>query len=493
MLQRVQYIILAVALLLVVILCAPQFFIGALGTGVSSLDRALQFVANLLPSAISIFLTIVVAGCFGVFLLIHLFINKQTARLLERDSLTGFFSLSKFESCYDLTLHHNKGKRFALILLEVEDYASYYKRQGREKSEHLLKVVAQSIDKLLKKSDLFARKNTYEFVILYSYETDLDITDFLGRINEVIKEVVLVSGYVKITDTQGYFVQLERAQNALELTKRSGGLRVSDFESTLKESNRRYIEENMQKALETGEFSLFLQPKYHLIENRYCGAKALMRWVRPDGTVIYPKEFVKIFEEKGFVIKSDLYMVEQACSKIRRWIDAGEKPVPISLSISRKYFINMTLIRGIVDTIKKYGIPPALIELELTETNVAITVQQLIDISQNFQGVDFVVGAEGGGSQSFLQMIDSMPVSYICLGRNMSLVALDHFKNMSLLKSMVTLLAEKGIQTVADGIETSAHLEAVKLMGCTIAYGFYYSEPITPNKFEHMVFGKVVG
>lgn len=492
-LLKLQYVLFTIAIFIAVILCAPQFFIGVASAGISGGNNGIRYLKSILPATLSIYLTVVGGGMFVIFLFIHIATMRGTKKILILDSLTGFTNFSYFESRYDLIINKNKRLKYALIIFEIKEYEKYANVNGSEKAEHLLKIIIQTIDKLNKRTDMAARRNTCEFIVLSAYEKDLDVSVFIERVTELIKEVTMVSGFNKITDSQGFDKQLEKANSALHLARSSSYLKSADYSDTIRASQKQFIEDNMQAALNSGELSMVLQPKFSLKDNKYCGAKALIRWERADGTVLHPSEFIRIFEERGFIIKTDLNMVERACQRIRRWIDAGETPIPISLSISKKYFINNVLIKGVVESIKRNNVPPELIELEIAETNVAITVRQLIEVGKEFQDREFLIddGGSRGGS-SLLGIIDSMPAHYINLSRNMSISAMGNFKNLSLLKSMISILAEKGIYTVADGIETTAHLETVKTLGCAVAYGFYYSMPIPVNKFEYLVFGKVI-
>ena len=493
-LLRVQYIIFVIAISIAAIVCAPRFFINAAGTGAKALDGAVAYMKSLMPDALPVFLVIAAGTTFALFLALHITLMRDSRRRLSLDSLTGLNNLSWFETQFDSILYKNRKLKYSLILFEVEDYERYASRVEPEKAGHTLKIAAQTIDRLIRKTDAFARRGTCGFIVLYAYDEDMDIKSFIERVTELIKEVTLFSGFYKINDSQGYEKHMAKAESALRLAKRSSTQKSANYEDTMQGPWKKYIEDNMQTALETGELSMNLQPKFNLKDNRYCGAKALIRWQLADGTLLQPKDFIKIFEERGFIIRTDLYMVEQACRRIRRWIDAGEKPIPISLSISKKYFVNNKLIKGIVESIRRHNVPPELIELEIAETNVAITVHQLVEVGKEFQDREFLVDVESSDKgSSLLGIIDSIPAHYINLGRNMTLGAMENFKNLSLLKSITAILSEKGVYTVADGIETTAHLDAVKTIGCAVAYGFYFSGPISVNKFEYLVFGKVIG
>lgn len=124
-LQKVQYIILIIAIATAVILCAPQFFIDAAGTGIHALDNAISYLKTILPKSLSIFLVVVAGASFILFFILHITLMRDTRKKLILDSVTGFHNMSYFETYYDATLYKNRKKKYSLILFEIEDYEKY--------------------------------------------------------------------------------------------------------------------------------------------------------------------------------------------------------------------------------------------------------------------------------------------------------------------------------------------------------------------------------
>lgn len=117
------------------------------------------------------------------------------------------------------------------------------------------------------------------------------------------------------------------------------------------------MEREMEYALENGQFHVYLQPKYNLNANKIVGAEALVRWVHPEKGIIPPIKFISLFEKNGFIIRLDMYVWEQVCSLIRKWIDLGEEPVPISVNVSRLHLHNPHFKEIVLSLINKYSIP----------------------------------------------------------------------------------------------------------------------------------------
>ena len=123
----------------------------------------------------------------------------------------------------------------------------------------------------------------------------------------------------------------------------------------------------MNQALRDGDFRLFLQPKILLSSQRPAGAEALVRWIKPDGSMIYPDQFIPLFEANGFCVQLDMYMVEAVCRQLKSWIDKGMEPVPVSVNQSKRAFYEKDYLLRLTEIVEKYQIPAELITLEILE------------------------------------------------------------------------------------------------------------------------------
>ena len=140
-----------------------------------------------------------------------------------------------------------------------------------------------------------------------------------------------------------------------------------DSELHKKEVMDNYVEGHMNQALQEKEFRLYLQPKVDLKTDALGGAEALVRWQRHDGTMIFPSQFIPLFEENGFCAKLDMYMVEQVCACLRQWMDAGLTPVPVSVNQSKLTFFMPDYVNRLMELADRYQIPSGLLTLEILE------------------------------------------------------------------------------------------------------------------------------
>ncbi|MGO0862465.1 EAL domain-containing protein, partial [Clostridioides difficile] len=173
------------------------------------------------------------------------------------------------------------------------------------------------------------------------------------------------------------------------------------------------------KALEKREFVVYYQPKYSLNDgNEIEGAEALIRWNNPDMGFISPVDFVPLFERNGFIVNIDMFVFEAVCKTLRKWLNKGYNPVPISVNISRVHLHRDNFIENITELINKYSISPKFIELELTESVVFDNLNILIDIIKRLKKIGFLISMDDFGSgYSCLNLLKDLPFDILKLDR----------------------------------------------------------------------------
>ncbi|OJT75447.1 diguanylate phosphodiesterase, partial [Clostridioides difficile] len=205
--------------------------------------------------------------------------------------------------------------------------------------------------------------------------------------------------------------------------------------------------------------------------------------------VIYPGDFIPIFEKNGFIRKIDMYILEQACKEIRSLFDKGISPLPISVNFSRVDFFKKDFIENIVNICDRYKIPYSLIEIEITESSMFGDTDTLFNVSRNLQDIGFIVAMDDFGSgYSSVNMLKNIPLNVIKLDRGFFVDDKDVDKSQIVIKSIVSLIKQLGIRVVAEGIETRSQIEMLKKANCDIVQGYYFSKPLPIKEFEKLVY-----
>ena len=240
----------------------------------------------------------------------------------------------------------------------------------------------------------------------------------------------------------------------------------------------------MDEALANGEFKPFLQAKFNMIENHISGAEALVRWIKPDGKVVSPGDFIPVFERNGFVEKIDFYMLEEICKYLRRMIDENREVYKISVNQSR-YLLNDPEYANKVKTILlKYQIPVGLIELELTETVFFHEKERMIQTMKELKNmnVDLSIDDFGSGYSSF-NILKDVPFDVLKIDREFLSDSVHTEKGKIILQKIVDMAHGLGMSVICEGVENVEQIELLVSIDCHYAQGFYYARPIPIEEF----------
>ena len=179
----------------------------------------------------------------------------------------------------------------------------------------------------------------------------------------------------------------------------------------------------MEDALAEGQFEIYLQPKYSIRDEKLAGAEALVRWNHPEWGMQSPAEFIPLFEQNGFITKLDQFVWNRACACLREWDDKGYPPISISVNVSRADIYQADITDLLTKTVKRYGLSPERLHLEITESAYTENPEQLIQTVGDLRDLGFVVEMDDFGSgYSSLNMISKMPIDVLKLDMKLSLI-----------------------------------------------------------------------
>lgn len=243
----------------------------------------------------------------------------------------------------------------------------------------------------------------------------------------------------------------------------------------------------MQPALQSHEFKLFLQPKNDLKNDEIIGAEALVRWQKPDGSYRYPNEFIPLFEENGFCVNLDMYMLERVCEQIRAWIDSGIEPIPISVNQSKLLFANGNYPEVLTQLVNRYQISPSLITLEILERTAVGDFEQIRSQIDVLRSKGFKVSMDDFGSgYSSLNMLYHLNIDELKLDRGFVQKTSygDNGRRLIILEQIISFAKKLGISTVAEGIETQTDKDTMVKLSCDYGQGYFYGHPISAEEFS---------
>ena len=412
------------------------------------------------------------------------------------DDLTGLYNKTAFYQKAQELLSAYPDKEFEIMRMDIERFKVINDLFGEETGDRILQYIAKFFVHAPTKLCVYGRLHSDHFLLCYPVENN-NRERFIKSLQTMAASftldyhIVLCFGVYRIKNRSlSVSVMCDRAGLALVKAKRNGLVVCGEYDEDMRRHivNEQAIVNEMSEALARGEFVLYMQPKYELTTEKIVGAEALVRWIHPARGCISPSEFVPVFEHNGFIFKLDQYVWEESCRLLRRWIDAGRQPLPVSVNVSRIDLYSTNLVSTLVNLVKKYEIPAALLELELTESAYTDNPQQIIEVTKNLQARGFKILMDDFGSgYSSLNMLKDMPVDIL----KIDLKFLDSHdetgRGGNILNSVVRMAKWLRIPVIAEGVETRQQVEFLRTIGCNRVQGYYYSRPVPVSDYEVML------
>lgn len=245
------------------------------------------------------------------------------------------------------------------------------------------------------------------------------------------------------------------------------------------------MEVDIQDAFCHDEFTFYLQPKVNLKTGKIVGAEALARWIRPDGEAVPPDRFIPIMEQNETVTRLDFVIYRKVCQFLRQMIEDGKKPLPVSVNMSRihtKFPDTALRIHRLVQT---YGIPPYLLEFELTESVLMEDFTVVKRLMSRLRSYGYSTSIDDYGSgYSGLMVFQELDFDVLKLDR--SFLSDDEYKsrrNDKIITRIVALANDFQTTVLCEGVETAAQCMHMRAQGCKIAQGYYFSKPLPVGAF----------
>lgn len=391
------------------------------------------------------------------------------------------------------------GTQIGVLYISLDGFKKVNEVAGYAAGDAILKEIGQRISAKLREIDYVARFADNEFAVILS---DTSGPQSLSKVAE--KVIELISQQL-IYDNHSYYLNasigitvypsdamtvdllLQYADAAMIRSKASGYGKFMFHEAEMNSfaMHRITMERDLRLAHEKEELHLLYQPQLDLRQNKIVGVEALVRWQHPTKGIIQPAEFISIAEESGLIIQLGEHVRRIACRQYRKWQEAGIAPSRMALNVSSKELMLDTFATDFIKLLDEYDIPPASIELEITES-LLLSITNQLNASLSLlrqQGVIIAIDDFGTGYSS-LSYLATLPFDVLKIDRAfVSEVA--KVSNKSEIVTVIISLAHHLRKTVcAEGVETDAQLQFLKDLGCEMAQGYLISQPISAKEIE---------
>lgn len=430
--------------------------------------------------------------------------ENKVLHLSIYDELTGAYNRTYF--CKLMEQKIARGEPGTLIALNIHNFKYINDTYGTHRADQLLCKIKDILAANLREDELLCRPSGDCFYLTVSDYLLEDINRRVEKIQSQIKAMAedLLDGYqismycgavssVTSPDLSNTHTNLNCLIVALAHAKRETGSIVCMYNESMhrEEQLRQYIEANMHRALAENEYQIYLQPKMNLHTGQIDSAEALVRWQTKERGLLFPNQFVPLFEQNGFCKQLDLYMLEKVCQLLRSWMDAGISPITISINQTKSLFVSDNYVEDLLEITSRYQVSPQYIVLEILEGLAFENSTELNDTIAHLNEVGFRVSMDDFGSgYSSLNTLGKLHIDQIKLDRMflMDLRQEQRTSQYEVLLSIFAMAKKLGIETVAEGVETKEDEALIRSMGCDYGQGYYYSKPLPANAFYSILF-----
>lgn len=415
--------------------------------------------------------------------------------MIERDTLTGLYSMNFFAKKVAEVLQSNEGKRYLVVFANISRFKLVNELFGRAEGDRLLTFISKSMLDIIGESGLCGHAGADNFFILIDSDeyNEGSIKEIVNKLNSysIPINIVMRFGVYMINDITMPIEKIcDRAKLAVDTYEGNYDSFITYYDDSIREKLLRehMITNAMKRAVEEQQFVIYYQPKFDLNSECVIGAEALVRWKHPEFGFLSPGEFIPIFEKNGFISELDYYVWDCVCQKIASWVETGHSLMPISVNVSRVDLYNPKLPELLFDLINKYKIPIQYLHLEITESAYTDNAKQMIDIVNEIRKIGFVIEMDDFGTgYSSLNMLSDLPIEILKLDMSFLRNNVGRSSGRSVIQFVINLAKWLGLFVVAEGVETQEQAIFLRNMGCDYAQGYYYSKPVDDSDFEKLL------
>ena len=412
------------------------------------------------------------------------------------DGLTGIYAKDAFFEKTSKMLRENTHKTYVILRWNIERFKLINDLFGTKEGDKVLVEMAKALAGTMNGVGTYGRIGEDHFVMCFPYNL-LDIEDSIKRVNDWFgrykADYAVVSNFgIYVVDdiTLPVDIMCDRANLALQSVKGNIIKPYAFYEDKYRSSllKEQSLIKDINMALDMGQFEVYYQPIFSLSLGRVIRAEALARWNHPTKSIIPAGQFISIFEKNGFIIQLDIFMLESVCKQLKEWKESGEELLPVSVNISTVSIYAQNFCNKLVEIVKKYGIEPSMVELEITENAYAENASQHTTTIKDLQKYGFpVIMDDFGSGYSAFNMLKDVPVDAV----KIDLRFLEHFDKSDRFGSIITAVVRMGkwlnMPVIAVGVETKGQVDFLKSIGCDMIQGYFFSRPLPIGKFKAFV------
>jgi diguanylate cyclase (GGDEF)-like protein/PAS domain S-box-containing protein len=431
--------------------------------------------------------------------------QNRLQELATHDTLTGLPNRALLGARVQQLLDTcPRNSAVAAMFLDLDRFKEINDSFGHEFGDILLCEVAARLRSVIRPADVIARLGGDEFVIAaHCPPGSAAAARIAEKLLEVLTTPICIAGQDVIigasigislfpADAPTKEQLFQAADTAMYRAKAAGRNRFRFFEPEMATATRERmtLETSLRPALARGEFELHYQPRIDLRDMSVLGMEALIRWNHPERGMISPQQFIPIAEETGLIVQIGRWVLSEACIQTRRLIDELGRPVCVSVNVSARQLVHQAFVDEVRQVLRETGIPPACLELELTESALIDDIERTARMLKELHelGVKLAVDDFGTG-YSGLAYLRSFPIDVLKLDRSFVLQHDERISAFDFVKAFVDMAHALKMSVVAEGVETAEVVEFLRSAACDEAQGYYFARPMPLAQLRALLAG----
>ena len=428
--------------------------------------------------------------------------EAELARHAHYDTLTGLANRALLADRIERAIANAGELPVWTVLLDFDHFKLINDTLGRRAGDEALRLLAARIKGALRPADTAARIGGDDFVlVLVGYADERQATARIGLVREAVAEPIQLAGQRLVLNCSAGVAAypadgvdadtlVKHAEIAMYRAKSGGrnGVQFYAPHMNAQAFERMALESALRYALQDEQFELHFQPQVDLASGMVVGNEALIRWRHPLLGTVRPDRFIALAEETGLIVPIGAWVLRTACRQNRRWQRAGLGPLRIAVNLSARQFAEPDLLDTVAKVLRDTGLPPASLEIELTESMMMADADAAIHTMECLKrmGVKLSIDDFGTGYSS-LQYLKRLPVDVLKIDRSFVQDIVGNPDGAALVDAIISLAHGLRMQVIAEGVETIEQLDYLRGCGCDEVQGHVYSRPQPAIRVEALL------
>ncbi|AVR96283.1 bifunctional diguanylate cyclase/phosphodiesterase [Pseudoduganella armeniaca] len=426
--------------------------------------------------------------------------EQRIQHIAHHDALTGLPNrvLLQDRLTQAVAYANRSGHALWVLLIDLDRFKFVNDTLGHKAGDQLLKTIAARLQSSVRESDTVARLSGDEFVAILSEYPEQSLSpDVVGRIMRALAQPVdlegkefIVTCSIGVAVYEGDGVPskhlIEQADIAMYSAKKLGRNCYQFFEDSMNEEaqERLRIESALRNALVRQEFVLHYQPQLDLATGAIVGVEALLRWQHPELGMVAPQRFIGLAEETGLIVPIGAWVMRTACAQAQAWRAAGLPPLRMAVNLSARQFAQPDLVQSIAAVLAETGLPPACLELELTESLFVDDVARAVALLHELKNLGVALSIDDFGTgYSSLSYLRTFPIDVLKIDRTFVGQIDGDSDQAAIVVSIIALAHNLQLKVIAEGVETAEQLAFLRAHECDQVQGYYFSRPVPAEEF----------